>query len=161
MSKRASVGNDQLERVDEQGRLRGPSGQVEADSRSAEDGARATAEMMPALDGRAAASADENSNFDQYSAIKQTKRLQNTLTGVAQPNDNQAENQEGEFGVDGVGTVEPPVLHEDGSPSQFEVLNQEEVQPVLRPGGELMIDGPLGQQQELANAGQGLPVNSQ
>ena len=38
----------------------------------------------PTIERRAVATAEENSNFDQYSAIKQTKRLQNNLTGTLQ-----------------------------------------------------------------------------
>lgn len=117
--------------------------------------------MIPGPDGRAVASADENSNFDQYSAIKQTKRLQNMLTGVAHSNATVPENQEGELGPDGLGTVDPPILHEDGSPGQLGTPDQQEMPSVMKTGGELVVDGPLGQQQELANAGQGLPLGGQ
>lgn len=60
-----------------------PVEKLESGNGSEEEAERAKTDMLPGMEGKAVASADENSNFDQYSAIKQTKRLQNNLTEMA------------------------------------------------------------------------------
>ena len=108
--------------------------------------------LMPPGDGKAGANADENSNFDQYSAIKQTK-LQNNLTGPGQTPDVGTMNLDSEMGTGHMVVNGLAAADEDGQ-VKFELpIDNEEVplprdeegQLGLRPNsGELVVDGPLG-----------------
>ena len=114
----------------------------------------------PTIERRAVATAEENSNFDQYSAIKQTKRLQNNLTGTLQSvHHTQTQSN----------TDDANRMPDDGNAGAADEQDGDQVsaeqpaaQEAVSPGSkqyddDLEMDGPVGQQQEFGN----MDVNAQ